>query len=222
MRGKFPVRVPSPAMAVSLAALFVALGGTSYAAFALPNNSVGPRQLKNGAVTTSKLKNGAVTASKLNVTGVTVPSALHADTATAAASATNAGHASNADSAAHATNADTATHAINADNATHAMNGVFAFGQVRDDGSIKDASSELASVTHTAGSGLYCLVFKDAPPFIALEGSVVSEAGTDPAPTLVPRVTTGQGTDCSTVQLAVRVQNTSGTLTDGRFSFIVP
>ena len=56
MNGK-SVRLPSPAMAVSVAALFVALGGTSYAAFSLPNNSVGTKQLKNGAVTGSKIKN---------------------------------------------------------------------------------------------------------------------------------------------------------------------
>ena len=43
---------PSPAMVVSLIALFVALGGTSYAAItAVPKNSVGTPQLKNGAVT---------------------------------------------------------------------------------------------------------------------------------------------------------------------------
>jgi hypothetical protein len=130
-----------------------------------------------------------------------------------------------ADNATHASTADNATHARTADNATHANaadNGVFAFGQIREDGSIFNASSELGSVTHTMGSGLYCLVFKDTPPFIALVGSVVSEAGVDPLPTLVPRVTNGQGGDCHGGQLAVRVQNTSGTLTDGRFSFIVP
>ena len=32
---------PSPALAVALLALFVALGGTGYAALKLPNNSVG-------------------------------------------------------------------------------------------------------------------------------------------------------------------------------------
>src|SRR5437762_3700489 len=47
-------------------ALFVALGGTSYAAFSLPRNSVGSRQLRNGAVTNHKLANGAVGARKLD------------------------------------------------------------------------------------------------------------------------------------------------------------
>ena len=39
---------PSPAMIVALAALFVALGGTSYAAFSLPKNSVGSAQMNAG------------------------------------------------------------------------------------------------------------------------------------------------------------------------------
>jgi hypothetical protein len=68
----------------------VALGGTAYAAFRLPKNSVGTKQLKNGAVTTKKLARGAVTAAKLNVKGVTVPRALRADSATNATTAANA------------------------------------------------------------------------------------------------------------------------------------
>lgn len=47
-------------------ALFVALGGTSYAALSLPAGSVGTRQLHNGAVTASKLANGSVTPAKLD------------------------------------------------------------------------------------------------------------------------------------------------------------
>jgi hypothetical protein len=43
-------------------ALFVALGGTSYAAASLPRNSVGNAQLKNNAVTSSKVRNGSLTA----------------------------------------------------------------------------------------------------------------------------------------------------------------
>jgi hypothetical protein len=50
---------------ISLVALFVALGGTGYAALKLPNNSVGTKQLKSSAVTTSKIHAGAVTGSKL-------------------------------------------------------------------------------------------------------------------------------------------------------------
>lgn len=44
---------------VAYLALFVALGGTSYAAISIPRNSVGTRQLRNGAVTAAKLAKGA-------------------------------------------------------------------------------------------------------------------------------------------------------------------
>jgi hypothetical protein len=71
----------------------VALGGTSYAAFSLPQDSVGTKQLKTAAVTTPKIKKGAVTKDKLNLTGVTVPNAIHANSATAAASAAPSGSA---------------------------------------------------------------------------------------------------------------------------------
>jgi hypothetical protein len=48
---------PSPAIVVACVALLLALGGVSYAATALPRNSVGTAQLKTNAVTSSKVKN---------------------------------------------------------------------------------------------------------------------------------------------------------------------
>jgi hypothetical protein len=53
--GRLRGRRPSPAMVVACVALVVALGGTSYAAFRLPANSVGTRQLRRGAVTKAKI-----------------------------------------------------------------------------------------------------------------------------------------------------------------------
>jgi hypothetical protein len=47
---------------IGLLALFIALGGTSYAAISLPKNSVGTKQIKNGAVTKSKINNQAISA----------------------------------------------------------------------------------------------------------------------------------------------------------------
>jgi len=58
-------RRPSPAMVVALTALFVALGGSSYAAITLKNNSVSSKHIKNGQVKTADLAGGAVDASKV-------------------------------------------------------------------------------------------------------------------------------------------------------------
>jgi hypothetical protein len=75
------LRAPSPALVISLIALFIALGGTAYAATSLPRNSVGTKQLKTSAVTSSKIKDGAVTAAKINPAGLTVANAAHATSA---------------------------------------------------------------------------------------------------------------------------------------------
>jgi hypothetical protein len=47
---------------IAYLALFVALGGTSYAAISLPKNSVGSRQIKRGAVTSAKVRAGSLLA----------------------------------------------------------------------------------------------------------------------------------------------------------------
>ena len=83
------------ANAASTLALFIALGGVSYAAVKLPRNSVGSAQLKRNAVTGIKIKNRAVTSTKIGAAAVTgfhvdestlapVPEAAHAATAASA------------------------------------------------------------------------------------------------------------------------------------------
>lgn len=62
MLGRLWNRRPSPAMIVAMLALLVALGGTSYAAFKLPKNSVGTSQLKKNAVTGVKVKSHSLKA----------------------------------------------------------------------------------------------------------------------------------------------------------------
>jgi hypothetical protein len=54
--------MPSPAMLVALLALFVALGGSSYAALKLPRASVGGKQLKKNSVTSPKVKDRSLLA----------------------------------------------------------------------------------------------------------------------------------------------------------------
>lgn len=56
---------PSYANVVSTLALFIALGGVSYAAVTLPANSVSSKQIKRGAVKNSDLGKSAVTGSKV-------------------------------------------------------------------------------------------------------------------------------------------------------------
>jgi hypothetical protein len=51
--------------AIALCSLFIALGGTSYAAVTIPRNSISARQLRKGAVTTKKIHAGAITPGKL-------------------------------------------------------------------------------------------------------------------------------------------------------------
>jgi hypothetical protein len=106
--------------AIAFLALFVALGGTTYAATGYPASIIGAKQLKKSAVTGPKIKNNAVTSAKAandSLTGVDVsesslgkvPSAASAD------QANNAASAANATSVTNATQAITATHATNVD-----------------------------------------------------------------------------------------------------------
>ena len=134
---KSGLKAPSPAFVVSLLALFVALGGTTYAATSLPANSVGTKQLKKNAVTAAKIKNGAIVASKVNPAGLTVPEAIHATSADSATSAV------------HATSATNATNAANAQ--------PVAFAHVSSSGVLDTADSKnVTGVTRLGPSG-YCL-----------------------------------------------------------------
>ncbi len=87
---------PSPALVVSIIALVVALGGTSYAAFSVPRNSVGSRQLRKNAVTTKKIANGAVTDAKI-AKGTITAKQINMNALGTVPSATDATHATDAD-----------------------------------------------------------------------------------------------------------------------------
>src|SRR5829696_5640652 len=56
---------PSPAMLVALLALFVALGGSSYAVITLSKNSVASKHIKNGQVKGKDIGKNAVTSRKV-------------------------------------------------------------------------------------------------------------------------------------------------------------
>jgi hypothetical protein len=80
---------------IALLALFVALGGTTYAATSLPKNSVGTKQLKKNAVTNPKIKANAVTGGKVKNNSITGADILESSLAKvpSAANADNAAHA---------------------------------------------------------------------------------------------------------------------------------
>ena len=62
-------------------AVFIALGGASYAALKLPKNSVGAKQIKKEAVTAAKVKKGTLTGTQINASTLgMVPSAANAQT----------------------------------------------------------------------------------------------------------------------------------------------
>jgi hypothetical protein len=63
---KPPARRPSAALILSVIAIVLALGGTTYAATQLGRNSVGTFQLRDGAVSNAKLRDGSVTLNKLS------------------------------------------------------------------------------------------------------------------------------------------------------------
>jgi hypothetical protein len=105
---------------VATIALFIALGGASYAATSLPKGSVGTDQIQPEAVRTGKVADEAVTSAKLTqgvrerlvpvggLPTVTPTSVKHAETADRA---DTAGTATTADTAKTANSADTAKNA---------------------------------------------------------------------------------------------------------------
>jgi hypothetical protein len=114
------MRLPSPALAISLLALFVALGGTVYAAQklkingraikvkSLPGNrikvgSVAANRLKPGTLSSALAQSGPITGAEIDELSLgQVPDAAHAETA---------------DNAQNAVQAQTAVNAVNAINA---------------------------------------------------------------------------------------------------------
>jgi hypothetical protein len=75
MKGRFPrlrARL-SFANVTAAIALFVALGGTSYAAIELPSNSVGRTQIKTGGVGKSEVGSNTVGSSEIRGSSITAP-----------------------------------------------------------------------------------------------------------------------------------------------------
>jgi hypothetical protein len=108
-------------------AVFVALGGISYAATSINGNklikgTVGAGKLKPGTLTSTQVKPDSLTGAVIDESSLgTVPAATTATTATKATSAASADTAQSATSANHALSADTATTATTATSADSAV-----------------------------------------------------------------------------------------------------
>jgi hypothetical protein len=66
MPKSFRLRRPTAPLIISVVALFFAFGGASYAAFSVPQNSVGNRQIRNNAVTWQKIATGTIGSARIN------------------------------------------------------------------------------------------------------------------------------------------------------------
>jgi len=159
---------------VACTALFVALGGSAYAASGKINGnnikreSIGAGKLKKATITSNQIKPGTLNASVIDVSSLgTVPSAQTAVSATSAASADRANsantansatRASSADSADRSTSAETAGHADSAENAEHAEAADYATsaGNAATVGGRTAAQLTIACPTNTALFGGMC------------------------------------------------------------------
>ncbi|GEM83722.1 MAG: hypothetical protein KatS3mg074_408 [Meiothermus sp.] len=97
-----------------------------------------------------------------------------------------------------------------------------AFGQVREDGSLRGGALNVAAVTK--GTGEYCITFTVPLSQGQLETAQVTLAGDVSSGVLFPRVNNGQAgfTLSCPSGLQVVLTTAAGTKTDGRFSFSVP
>ncbi len=100
----------------------------------------------------------------------------------------------------------------------------FAYGQIREDGSIRSGSKRLVSATNPE-TGVYCLTFSPAPTQDRAESAVIGASGGGDA-VFVARNTNGQGSPgaaCpSGSHLRVRALSAAGVPTSARFTFILP
>jgi hypothetical protein len=132
---------------IALLALFIALGGTTYAATALPKNSVGTKQLKKNAVTTLKIKNGNVTGPKLK-NGVVTNAKIAANAVTGAKVKDDSLTGSDVNESTLGT-VPSATNAANATNAT-TVGGLHATDISRGGTSGSDSSTVISGTSVTS------------------------------------------------------------------------
>jgi hypothetical protein len=170
-----PRRLPSPALVVASLALAVALGGTTYAATALPKNSVGAKQLKSGSVSSVKLAKGSVASRQIKDHTIVaadlaknaypalpgkVAAAGHADTAGRADTAGHADSAGHADTAGSVSGATFTTIDYRVGPGTPAA-GVVSANGLTISASCDAAGTLLLSIASAAGDAEYAVLATD-------------------------------------------------------------
>lgn len=197
--------------AIALLALFVALGGTGYAA-----TSINGKLIKSNTVTGKKLKKDTLGAREIKESKLAkVPRATRADVAgvaeraASANTATSAGTARRADTAASATTAATATSAANATDAGM-LDGVDSTGFLRS--TPPEAYREVGTAgqpgfgagwTNAGASDTTAAFFKDPFGIVHLKGAVARVAGASLIYTLPAGYTPTKNACFPTVNAAV-------------------
>jgi hypothetical protein len=196
----------------SALALFVALGGTSYAAITLPRNSVGPAQIRTHAVHKSEIDRGAVGRWEILANGVD-RSEIRRD---AVGPSEVRGNAVSSDEI-----ADGTLEAADLSGAARtALNGVTFRAAYRADGTA--AGGNAKAITHTAGSGVYAIDLGQdvsACQYAATVGGVKSGTTIEPPATDARLVTASPSTDASKV--IVTTAKADGTAIDSAFHLLV-
>jgi hypothetical protein len=200
---------------VATLALFVALGGSAYAATQLPKNSVGAKQLKANAVTTAKLKNGAVTAAKIK-NGTITGAKIDLGSLGTVPSATNAASATHATTAANATNAANASALGGSPPSAFATSTVVLSASVDVAGVLVPAKSDgiAKSNFEHAGEGFYCIHgLNPAPKTAVASVDLGAEQGST--------VATGIGAPGAECQVSIYTYSEAGVDQNRPFSVII-
>ena len=188
--------------AIALLALFVALGGTTYAASTalIGKNTVASPQVVNGSLKTKDLSAAARKALKGNRGLRGLAGAQGAKGATGAQGAKGA------------------TGAAGADGTARAYGSVFANGTPT---TYAGTRMKNATVTKPAGTGVYCIVLSGGvDPSTTIP--VVSTDTSNAIPQAIAQIRSS-GFGCGAGELAVYTYNaSSGAAVDAAFSFVIP
>lgn len=203
-------RLPSHGTVVAYAALFVALGGTTYAAMSVRANSVGTKQLKNGAVTSAKVRAHSLTGHDIRASSLgKVPLAASADNAqhaTAANTASEAAHAATATNADQLGNRPASGYAtltplmptpptLENDWVSGPQSGVGAPGFAKDDSGIVHLFGDALQTEASTPSAIFTLPEGDRPAYrvtvpVRYQTALIGLLEIDPDGTVTPTDTT--------------------------------